>query len=57
MYYWLADRSEGVATSPLPQGPFSDATPVEGAHLDGIDPALAPLSMLLTLASRLPYSC
>ena len=40
MYYCLADQSEGVATSPSPQGPFKDATPVEGAHLDGIDPAV-----------------
>lgn len=40
MYYCLADRGEGVATSPLPQGPFTDAVPVEGAHGDAIDPAV-----------------
>ncbi len=39
MYYCLADRSEGVATSPFPYGPFKNAVPVAGAHGDAIDPA------------------
>lgn len=40
LYYCLADQSEGVATSPCPHGPFKNAVPVEGAHGDGIDPAV-----------------
>ncbi|MDA1044276.1 MAG: family 43 glycosylhydrolase, partial [Verrucomicrobia bacterium] len=40
MYFCLADQSEGVASSELPYGPFKNAVPVEGAHGDGIDPAV-----------------
>lgn len=40
LYFCLADGSEGVAVSSSPCGPFLDAVPVEGAHGDGIDPAV-----------------
>lgn len=40
LYFCLADGSEGVATSSSPYGPFKNAVPVEGAHRNGIDPAI-----------------
>lgn len=40
LYFCLADNSEGVATSESPAGPFRNAVPVEGPHLDAIDPAV-----------------
>ena len=39
LYFCLSDNSEGVAESLQPTGPFSQATPLAGAHGDGIDPA------------------
>jgi arabinoxylan arabinofuranohydrolase len=39
LYFCMADNSEGVAVSDRPQGPFKNATPVQGAHMDAIDPA------------------
>ncbi len=38
LYFCLSDGSEGVAESASPQGPFTNATPIEG--MDGIDPGV-----------------
>jgi len=38
--YCGSDHSEGIATSPHPYGPFTDAYGVTGADGDGIDPAV-----------------
>jgi arabinoxylan arabinofuranohydrolase len=39
LFFCLSDHSEGVAESPRPEGPFTRAVPVAGAHGDGIDPS------------------
>ena len=39
LYFCQRDRSEGVATSTNPAGPFREATTIPGAHQDAIDPA------------------
>lgn len=39
LFFCNADRSEGVAESLSPAGPFTNAAPVEGADGDAIDPA------------------
>lgn len=39
LFFCNADRSEGVAVSDSPAGRFTDASPVEGANGDAIDPA------------------
>lgn len=39
LFFCNADRSEGVAESLSPAGPFTSAAPVEGADGDAIDPA------------------
>lgn len=39
LFFCNADRSEGVAESLSPAGPFTNAVPVEGANGDAIDPA------------------
>lgn len=39
LFFCNADRSEGVAESLSPEGRFTNATPVEGADGDAIDPA------------------
>lgn len=40
LYFCLADGREAVATSPHPEGPFTNPVPVLGADGDGIDPAI-----------------
>ena len=40
LFFCSADRSEGVAVSRSPSGPFSEAVPIEGANGDAIDPAV-----------------
>ena len=40
LYFCTANNGEGVATSNSPFGPFKDAIPVKGAHMDAIDPAI-----------------
>ena len=40
LFFCNADRSEGVAESTSPAGPFSNAAPIEGANGDAIDPAV-----------------
>lgn len=40
LYYCLADGTEGVAISEHPAGPFQASALVEGAHGEGIDPAV-----------------
>ncbi len=40
LFFCNADRSEGVAESLSPAGPFADAAPIEGANGDAIDPAV-----------------
>jgi arabinoxylan arabinofuranohydrolase len=39
LFFCLSDNSEGVAESPQPTGPFTQAVPLAGAHGDAIDPA------------------
>jgi hypothetical protein len=39
LFFCNADRSEGVAESLSPAGPFTNAAPIEGANGDAIDPA------------------
>jgi hypothetical protein len=39
LFFCTESQREGVASSPSPTGPFTDAVPVEGADGDGIDPA------------------
>lgn len=39
LYFCQKGKSEGVAVSDRPAGPFANATTIPGAHLDGIDPA------------------
>lgn len=40
LYFCCSDQSEGVATSIKPEGPFKDASPIDIANGDGIDPAI-----------------
>lgn len=40
LYFCMQGNDEGVAVSDRPYGPFMDAVPIEGAHLDAIDPAV-----------------
>lgn len=40
LFFCNADRSEGVAESLSPAGPFTNASPIEGANGDAIDPAV-----------------
>lgn len=40
LFFCNADRSEGVAESLSPTGPFTNAAPIEGANGDAIDPAV-----------------
>ena len=40
LFFCNADRSEGVAESLSPTGPFTNAAPIEGADGEAIDPAV-----------------
>jgi hypothetical protein len=40
LYFCNSDRSEGVAESASPAGRFTNATPIEEANGDGIDPSV-----------------
>ena len=40
LFFCLSNKSEGVAVSPDPAGPFTNAVPIEGADGDAIDPAV-----------------
>jgi len=40
LFFCTESQREGVATSPSPHGPFTNAVPVTGADGDGIDPAV-----------------
>jgi arabinoxylan arabinofuranohydrolase len=40
LFFCLSDKSEGVAESLSPSGPFTKAAPIQGANGDGIDPAV-----------------
>ncbi|MGH4050316.1 MAG: family 43 glycosylhydrolase [Clostridium sp.] len=40
LYFCTEGNAEGVATSNSPFGPFKSAVPVQGVHMDAIDPAI-----------------
>lgn len=40
LYFCMKTGVEGVAVSDTPWGPFTDPTPIEGAHKDSIDPSV-----------------
>lgn len=40
LFFCTSSDGEGVATSSVPEGPFTDPRPVAGAHGDAIDPAV-----------------
>lgn len=40
LFFCCADKSEGMAVSSSPCGPFTNATAIEGANGDAIDPAV-----------------